>query len=185
MHLLARRGSLAGAAVVALVVAACNAQGGSTPVPTLAPQSSSAAAASGATLTVEVHQDATLGAFLTDQDGNSLYMLTKDSPGTSTCTAACATTWPPFVLTSGQTAVAGTGVMGTLGAITRPDGGQQVAINGIPLYHFSGDSAAGQTNGQGFKGIWFLVSPSGTAVASSTTSPGSGASPTSGTKPGY
>jgi predicted lipoprotein with Yx(FWY)xxD motif len=38
--------------------------------------------------------------------------------------------------------------------------GMQVEYNGHPLYTFSGDSASGQTTGEGFGGIWHVVSPS-------------------------
>lgn len=156
---------IAGALAVTALVAACSS--GATPVPTTAPaQPSSAAGGSGA-MTVNVAQAANLGAYLTSPDGRSLYMLTKDSSGTSTCTGQCAATWPPFVLQQGQTVVAGSGVTGTLSTIKRPDGTDQVAINGLPLYNFSGDTAAGQTNGQGYKGVWFLASPSGTTVGGS------------------
>jgi predicted lipoprotein with Yx(FWY)xxD motif len=35
--------------------------------------------------------------------------------------------------------------------------GEQVAYNGHPLSTYSGDSEPGQTNGQGFGGVWFVV----------------------------
>ena len=37
-----------------------------------------------------------------------------------------------------------------LGTIKRPDGGVQVTYNGYALYHYSGDKAAGKTNGRGW-----------------------------------
>jgi predicted lipoprotein with Yx(FWY)xxD motif len=55
-------------------------------------------------------------------------------------------------------------VTGKLATITRSDGGHQVTIASHPLYTFSGDSAAGQTNGQGINlngGVWTVVSPAG------------------------
>jgi hypothetical protein len=66
-----------------------------------------------------------------------------------------------------------------LGTITRSDGTKQVTYDGHPLYYFSGDSAAGQVNGQGSDGFgakWWLVSPAGTQITSadSASSPGSG-----------
>ena len=45
-------------------------------------------------------------------------------------------------------AIAGDGVIGKLGTITRADDGTlQVTYNGMPLYFFSGDTAAGDANG--------------------------------------
>ena len=154
---------IAGALAVAAFVAACS-SGGATPSPTAAAQPSSAAQGSGSVSTVAVQQSAAFGAYLAGQDGKALYLLTKDSSGTSTCTGQCASNWPPFTLGSGQTVVAGSGVTGTLSTIKRSDGSDQVAINGLPLYYFKGDTAAGQTNGQGTGGVWFLASPSGTTV---------------------
>jgi predicted lipoprotein with Yx(FWY)xxD motif len=172
MDVLTRPGRIVGALAVAVIVAACNAQaGGATPSPTMAPEPSSAASASGGVYTVEVHQDATMGAWLTGEDGKSLYLLTKDSAGTSTCSGGCATAWPPFILQQGESVVAGTGVSGTLSTIKRPDGTDQVAINGLPLYYFAADSGPGQANGQGVNGVWFLASPSGTTVGSPAASP--------------
>src|SRR6266700_1231697 len=38
----------------------------------------------------------TLGTFLTDQAGRTLYMYTRDSVGISNCYDACAAAWPPL-----------------------------------------------------------------------------------------
>ena len=56
---------------------------------------------------------------------------------------------------------------GSLTTFARPDGTMQVAINGIPLYYFAGDTKAGDTTGQGKSGKWFVASPAGTAPAAS------------------
>ena len=62
-------------------------------------------------------------------------------------------------------AIAGEGVDSTLlGTITRDDGTTQITYNGWPLYYFADDTAAGDTNGQGMEGVWFLVSPTGEAI---------------------
>jgi predicted lipoprotein with Yx(FWY)xxD motif len=81
--------------------------------------------------------------------GLTLYQFASDTAGSgkSACTAGCATTWPPMTVASGTTPSAGAGVSGTLGTITRDDGTTQVTYNGRPLYHYSGDSAPGDTNG--------------------------------------
>ena len=42
---------------------------------------------------------------------------------------------------------------------TRSDGGKQVAYNGRPLYFFAGDTAPGDTKGQGLNDVWFVAAP--------------------------
>ena len=156
-----RPGALAGSVLAIVALAGCASQnggGGTSPAPT------SAAAGSPGVYAVDVHQAATLGAFLTGEDGKSLDLLTKDSSGTSTCTGNCATTWPPFTLDSGESVVAGSGVTATISTIKRPDGSDQVAIDGQPLYYYSGDDGPAQTNGEGANGVWFLVAPGGAPV---------------------
>ena len=48
---------------------------------------------------------------------------------------------------------------GALTTFARPDGSMQVAYKGAPLYYYAGDSAAGDTNGQGVGGNWFVAAP--------------------------
>ena len=48
-----------------------------------------------------------------------------------------------------------------LATATNPDAGPQVTYNGWPLYYFSGDSAPGDTNGEGPGGVWYVVDPTG------------------------
>jgi hypothetical protein len=41
------------------------------------------------------------------------------------------------------------------------DGSSQLAAAMHPLYTFSGDSASGDTNGQGLGKVWYVVNPDG------------------------
>ena len=43
----------------------------------------------------------------------------------------------------------------------RSDGTFQLVAGDWPLYTFAGDAAAGDVNGQGQGGVWFVVSPDG------------------------
>jgi predicted lipoprotein with Yx(FWY)xxD motif len=90
---------------------------------------------------------------LVDQHGMTLYAFAKDKAGTSNCVETCATIWPPLLAPSGATA------SGKFSIITRTDGGNQWAYDGKPLYLFSKDTAPGQENGNGFKGLWTVVKP--------------------------
>ena len=82
----------------------------------------------------------------------TLYILTADTGGTSTCTTGgCATTWPALK-GDGSQVQAGSGVSGTFSTTTWADGTKQVTHNEQPLYYFSGDSAPGDSNGEGANG---------------------------------
>ena len=166
-----------GLVMALLVAAACSSGGGASTAPTTsaappastAPSSAPASAEASAapseaaggsyTLTV-VSTNATVGAYLAGEDGKTLYTFTPDSaPNKSTCNGDCASSWPPFTLDTGETAVAGTGVSGTIATFARDDGTTQVSYNGKPLYYFGGDKAAGDTAGQGLGGKWFAAKP--------------------------
>jgi len=86
--------------------------------------------------------------------GHTLYVFDGDLmfPGESACNGGCASTWPPLRVTDGVAS----GVPG-LASIQRADGTSQVTFEGRPLYFFSGDSAPGDTTGQGVAGQWWLV----------------------------
>jgi predicted lipoprotein with Yx(FWY)xxD motif len=107
-----------------------------------------------------------LGMILVDGGGRTLYLFAKDQPNQSACDGACVAAWP--VDQSSATPKAGGGVKASLlGTISRGDGTTQVTYNGHPLYYYSGDSGAGQQNGQGvdaFGAGWFVVSPTGGKV---------------------
>jgi predicted lipoprotein with Yx(FWY)xxD motif len=116
-------------------------------------------AASGAAL-VKV-SDAKLGEIVTDGGGFTLYRFDKDTakPPASNCANECAVAWPP-VTTTGDPALTGID-KSLLGTIKRADGSTQVTLKGWALYRFAGDTAPGQTNGQGVGGTWFVVNPAG------------------------
>lgn len=109
--------------------------------------------------------DSTLGEIVVDADGKTLYMFDNDTQGSgeSSCTGECLTNWPP--LTTEGDAPAVQGVTGEVGTITTADGSTQVTLNGWPLYYFAGDAAAGDVNGQGVGGIWWVLSPAGERMA--------------------
>ena len=105
-----------------------------------------------------------LGTFLVDGAGQTLYIFTKDTAGKpSTCVDACATTWPPLLASTTAT-IAGTGVeKSEITEIARPDGTKQVAYYGMPLYRFVKDTASGQTTGEGVNNF-YVVNPEGSAI---------------------
>ena len=96
-----------------------------------------------------------------------------DTPITSKCIGSCAIDWPPVQ----GPATAASGVAGTLGTITRPDGTKQATYNGHPLYTYIGDTAPYQAKGNALElsgGLWheMTVSAAIPAASSSATSGG-------------
>ena len=173
----------------ALLATACSsAATASSSSPSSAPAAGSSASAS-TTGTVISTQAGSAGTFLTD-GGRAVYLWAKDGMNMSACTGACASAWPAVPATGTLTATGGAKAS-DLGTITRSDGTKQVTYDGHALYFFAGDSAAGQTTGQGsdsFGAKWWLVAPSGakitandTATAAAAQAPTPASSATSGT----
>jgi predicted lipoprotein with Yx(FWY)xxD motif len=156
------------------LVAAC---GGSST--TTGGSSSGGSAASGTVATGST----SLGTVLTNSAGFTLYYFTPEKDGKIVCAAdsACNTTWPPLVSSSGAPS-APSGASGTFGVATLPNGMAEVTYQNWPLHIYSGDSAAGQTNGQGIQGMWFAATPALT-TAGSGSGAGAGSTPTA--TPGY
>ena len=163
--------------VGALLLAACGSSGssgsgygsgsGSTTnaTPTTAPATSSAVIKT-ATATVK----GTSQTILTNAQGMTLYYFTPDTATNSACTGGCATAWPPLMSRGSSKPTSATTLPGTLSAVS--DGnGTQVEYNGHPLYTFSGDTAPGQTNGEGSLGKWFVATTTLSASGSGTGTP--------------
>jgi predicted lipoprotein with Yx(FWY)xxD motif len=151
-----------------VVLAACGSSGSKTKTTatTTASTTATTAAASGAAINTA---QTGLGTVLVNAQGRTLYHRTNESATNIVCTGQCASTWPPVTVPSGQKPQAGAGVTGNLTVVNRPDGTQQAAINGQPLYMYSGDSKAGDTNGQGIGGIWFALTASGSSAGAGAT----------------
>lgn len=120
-----------------------------------------------------------------DGAGFTLYRFDKDSPrpSESNCDGPCATTWPPVLVRNGSRIFVDGVPTAQIGIVKRHDGSRQVTIGGWPVYRFSGDKAAGQTNGEGVGGTWFAVSPTGGKVMPQVSSGGSTQPPSSATPP--
>jgi len=94
------------------------------------------------------------GAVLTDNAGKTLYFFTMDANGTSGCTGGCETIWPVYY-SAELSDNAGINAA-DVGVITRADGKPQNTYKGWPLYYYKNDVAAGDVNGDGVGGIWFV-----------------------------
>jgi predicted lipoprotein with Yx(FWY)xxD motif len=90
---------------------------------------------------------------LTNAKGLTLYTFAPDSVNKSVCYGACAAYWPPV---PGHQ-VAGPGVTGKIGTITRNDGTTQATYDGHPLYTYIGDHSPGTASGNNINlngGLW-------------------------------
>jgi predicted lipoprotein with Yx(FWY)xxD motif len=106
------------------------------------------------------------GSALVTASGKSVYLLSTDPPGSSKCAGSCAKTWIPVSVSGSPSA--GSGVDSSkLSSFKRSDGTTQVLYDKHALYTFTGQ---GSTSGEGqasFGGVWYLVSPSGSAIKKS------------------
>jgi len=93
---------------------------------------------------------------LTNAQGMTLYYFTPDSKTKAACTGGCASTWPPLLVTVASNISSTTKLPGMLTAVTSTNG-SQVQYEGHFLYTYTGDSAPGQTNGEGVAGKWFVA----------------------------
>ena len=118
-----------------------------------------AQAATGGAATVKLTKTA-VGEVLVDDKGFALYMFTRDTPGTSVCYNQCAVAWPPLLTTGAPVAAKGV-KQDLLGTTTRKDGTIQVTYNGLPLYYWYLDAAAGQLKGQDVGKVWYLMNADG------------------------
>ena len=109
---------------------------------------------------INISENKFLGNYLVNQSGFALYYTTGDEQGkgASTCYDECAALWPPFYapnLTLPETLRSV-----EFGTITRTDGSKQTTFKSWPLYLYSRDTGAGDTFGNGVKGLWHVIDPS-------------------------
>jgi predicted lipoprotein with Yx(FWY)xxD motif len=146
--------------VLALVVAGCGGSSGA-----YGGTKSSGAAAAGGSSAVKL-ADSKLGKILVDSQGRTLYLFQADKGTSSACSGACATDWPPLTTKGKPSAGAGLSAA-ALGTTKRADGTSEVTYHGHPLYLYAGDSAPGQTNGQGsddFGAEWDVLTAAGNKI---------------------
>ncbi len=165
--------TLAALSILALVAAACNLP--LTPVPGRTPGAAPAAGTSvpaqpvpntggSGPAQLAVMNTGKYGAILVDGSGRTLYAFTQDGLNTPTCYSPCTKLWQPVISATGGVA-AGAGITTSeVGIVIRNGGRRQVVYNGHPLYYFARDTASGDIKGEGFKGAWFVISPSGNLI---------------------
>jgi predicted lipoprotein with Yx(FWY)xxD motif len=142
--------------VLVMIVSACGSTNSTTtgststaPTPTAAPSTIQTAQATvnGKTVTI-----------LTDAQGKTLYYFAPDTATKVACVGGCAKAWPPLLFTASGSPTSATSLSGTLSVLNNANG-NQVEYSGYLLYTYSGDTAAGQTKGEGLGGKWFVATP--------------------------
>ena len=154
-----------------LILGACTSSNEGSAAASSAPASSSAVAdpsegggesqpaAGEATVTTA---DSDHGEILTDAEGMTIYFFANDTEGVSNCSGDCLENWP-IVPVDGEP-TGDDAVTAELGTIEAADGSTQLTVNGFPAYYFAGDSEAGDTNGQGVGGVWWVFGADGEPI---------------------
>ena len=108
-----------------------------------------------------------LGPVLVDSKGFTVYLLTADTKGHSSCSAQCLQYWPLVPAPSGMSVPPVKEVSAALASTKATSGASMLTAGGWPLYTFVKDKAPGDVTGEGVKtfgGTWYAVSPSGSPV---------------------
>jgi predicted lipoprotein with Yx(FWY)xxD motif len=156
--------ALGAAAAIALAACGGSSSSSSSKKTTTTKKSTTGAAASAVVKTAQ----SSLGTIVVDSSGKTVYTLTNNGQQVP-CTGMCLSVWPAVLLPAGTTTATGSGVKGVGSTMTAA--GQQVTINGAPVYTFMGDAQPGSTAGEGinsFGGTWHVVMAGGGSGGSST-----------------
>ncbi len=110
----------------------------------------------------------TLGQYLVDSAGYTLYFFTRDADGANNCTSgSCAATWPIYYKAGLTQDQLGEGLLiADFAEITTPGGAKQLTYKGWPLYYYApaanGQNTrelAGETKGEGVGTVWYVAKP--------------------------
>lgn len=122
----------------------------------------------GSAYDISLATSATLGQYLVDKDGYALYSTANDFNGRTSCTGACLDMWPAFYVPDLTSARLGPGLDISDFDTVRVNGVVQLRYKTWPLYYFAPGSGyggqntrepSGETNGDGYGGVWFAAKP--------------------------
>ncbi|WPO78576.1 hypothetical protein [Flavobacterium sp. KACC 22761] len=123
---------------------------------------------------INLSTSTSLGSYLSDKSGRSLYFFATDANGQSSCTGGCEAFWPVFFVDNLTTEKLGAGLtVADFATITTPSGKKQLTYKGWPLYYYAPMSSSGayggagtntpedpgKTSGDGVDGTWFIAKP--------------------------
>ena len=95
----------------------------------------------------------TVGVFLVDWNGRTVYYSTQDSDE-SACYDLCAESWPPLLLPA---YLLGEQLIPPTDTVERQDGTRQITHEGRPLYYNAADAEPGDARGHGQDCVWFAL----------------------------
>ena len=114
---------------------------------------------------------------LADSAGMTLYTAAVEEDGEILCVDACTSFWEPLQASPAEAEQAAGELDLNLGVVERPDGEQQLTLDGLPLYTFT-EEEAGALEGDGFvddfQGThfeWEAAQMSGDAPSSGSSAP--------------
>ncbi len=117
--------------------------------------------------TIQLGTSTSLGSYLTDTLGNTLYYFSDDFDGQSSCAGGCLSLWPIYFAGDHLTqASLVTGLdIADFGTITTP-AGKQTTYKTWPLYYYAPAVGGinvrenpGEIKGEGFGDIWYVAKP--------------------------
>ncbi len=115
---------------------------------------------------IQLATSATLGQYLADSAGNTLYFFTRDVDGTNNCTSGnCQAAWPIYHKANVTQARLGTGLLlADFAEITTGNGAKQLTYKGWPLYYYAPAvngantrELPGETKGEGIGSVWYVA----------------------------
>jgi predicted lipoprotein with Yx(FWY)xxD motif len=83
-----------------------------------------------------------------DSQGRTLYSAAVEQGGEVLCTGSCTSVWDPVAASAMEADAASEDLALDLGVVTRPDGGDQLTYDGVPLYTFT-EEGPGRLDGDG------------------------------------
>jgi predicted lipoprotein with Yx(FWY)xxD motif len=123
------------------------------------------------TYAVTLSQSPTLGNYLVDKDGFTLYFFADEFQGTSNCSGDCASLWPFFYAGTLTQDNLGNGLLLSDFGTIQANGVTQTTYKGWPLHYYAPSASDGYgglsyvrespglTGGDGFNNIWFVAKP--------------------------
>src|SRR5512138_2535960 len=122
----------------------------------------------GSPYAVRLETSPVFGQYLVDNGGHTLYMFANDYQGRTSCTGGCSNMWPSFYVANLTQTMLGSGLAISDFDTVMVSGTPQLRYKTWPLYYYAPGSGyyganvrepAGQINGDGQSGLWFVAKP--------------------------